>query len=125
MTCLDIGLDVNTLPVLAIGTGVGIDYAIYLASRVREEFSRFNDYQGALAAAVETTGRAIFLTGSALVAGMIPWYLLSSLRFQANMGLLIGFLMITNMVAALIIVPLLVSLCKPKFIARDAVSCER
>ena len=120
MGYLDIGLDVNTLPVLAVGTGVGIDYAIYLMSRICEEFSSFGDYESILSRAIATTGRAILFTAGTLFLGMVPWYFLSSLRFQANMGLLIAALMIINMIAALVILPLLVAIFKPKFISRRA-----
>ena len=120
MVAWDIGLDVNTLPVLAVGTGIGIDYAIYLMSRVCEEFQRRHSYEDAVGQAIRTTGRAIFLTGSALVIGMVPWCLFSSLRFQAEIAVLIIALMAINMIAALIIVPLLIMMIQPKFIARRA-----
>lgn len=118
MVCLDIGLDVNTLPVLAVGTGVGIDYGIYLVSRIREEFPYRRHYAPTLFHAITTTGQAILFTASALALGVAPWYFLSSLRFQANMGLLIAVLMIINMIAALVIIPLLISALKPRFISR-------
>jgi predicted RND superfamily exporter protein len=120
MAYMNIGLDVNTLPVLAVGTGVGIDYAIYLMSRICEEYPLRNDYDETLFQAISTTGRAILFTASTLVVGMAPWYFLSSLRFQADMGLLIAALMVINMIAALVVIPLLVSIFKPKFIARRA-----
>jgi hypothetical protein len=120
MVYMNIGLDVNTLPVLAVGTGVGIDYAIYLMSRICEEYPLRNDYHETLFHAISTTGRAILFTASTLLVGMAPWYFLSSLRFQANMGLLIAALMVINMIAALVVIPLLVSIIKPKFIAHRA-----
>ena len=120
MAYMDIGLDVNTLPVLAIGTGVGIDYAIYLMSRICEEYPLHNNYDESVCRAISTTGRAVFFTGSTLVVGMLPWYVLSSVRFQANMGLVIAALMVINMISALILIPLLVSAIKPKFITRGA-----
>ena len=120
MAYLNIGLDVNTLPVLAIGTCVGIDYAIYLMSRICEEYPLHKNYDEALARAISTTGRAILFTASTLIVGMVPWYFLSNLRFQADMGLLIAALMVINMFAALIVIPLLVSMLNPKFITRGA-----
>jgi predicted RND superfamily exporter protein len=120
MAFMNIGLDVNTLPVLAVGTGVGIDYAIYLMSRICEEYPRWGNYEQTLSRAISTTGRAILFTASTLVVGMAPWYFLSSLRFQADMGLLVAALMVINMIAALVVIPLLVSVLKPKFIARQA-----
>jgi uncharacterized protein len=124
MAYMNIGLDVNTLPVLAIGTGVGIDYAIYLMSRICEEYPLHDNYDETLSRAVSTTGRAILFTASTLVVGMVPWYFLSSLRFQADMGLVIAALMVINMFAALIVIPLLVSIIKPQFISRAVKHCR-
>ncbi len=117
MVLMDIGLDVNTLPIAAIGIGVGIDYGIYLLSRICEEFQEHQDYGLAISAAVATTGKAIFFTASIVLLGIMPWYFLSDLKFLADMGLLLVMVMLINMVTALLIVPLLAWMMKPKFLA--------
>lgn len=116
MVLMDIGLDVNTLPIAAIGIGVGIDYGIYLLSRICEEYQEHDDYGLAIRAAVATTGKAIFFTASIVLVGIMPWYFLSGLKFLADMGLLLVMVMLINMVMALIVVPLSVWLVKPKFV---------
>jgi len=116
MVQMGIGLDVNTLPIAAIGIGVGIDYGIYLLSRICEEYQEFNDYGKAIDDAVATTGKAIFFTATIVLIGILPWYFLSGLKFLADMGLLLVMVMLINMVIALIVVPLLVWLLKPKFL---------
>jgi predicted RND superfamily exporter protein len=116
MVQMDIGLDVNTLPIAAIGIGVGIDYGIYLLSRICEEYQEFSDYGKAIDDAVATTGKAIFFTATIVLIGILPWYYLSGLKFLADMGLLLVMVMLINMVIALIVVPLLVWLIKPKFL---------
>jgi predicted RND superfamily exporter protein len=116
MVQMDIGLDVNTLPIAAIGIGVGIDYGIYLLSRICEEYQEFNDYGKAIDDAVATTGKAIFFTATIVLIGILPWYFLSGLKFLADMGLLLVMVMLINMVIALIVVPLLVWLIKPRFL---------
>ncbi len=118
MVELGIGLDVNTLPVAAVGIGVGIDYGIYLMSRICEEYQLKGTFEKAISAAVGTTGRAILFTATTLLIGIAPWYFLSDLRFQADMGLLIAFLMVINMVVAMIVVPLLLFIIQPKFVGR-------
>jgi predicted RND superfamily exporter protein len=118
MVEMGIGLDINTLPVAAVGIGVGIDYGIYLMSRICEEYQVLRSYERAITNAVRTTGRAIFFTGTTLLVGVIPWYFLSDLRFQADMGLLIGYLMLINMVIAIVLVPLLIYIIQPKFVGR-------
>lgn len=117
MVYMGIGLDVNTLPIAAIGIGVGIDYGIYLLSRICEEYQEHNDYGQAIVASVATTGKAIFFTAAIVLLGILPWYFMSELKFLADMGLLLVMVMLINMVIALVVVPLLVWLVKPKFVA--------
>ena len=119
MVQMGIGLDVNTLPIAAIGIGVGIDYGIYLLSRICEEFQEFPDHAKAIDDAVATTGKAIFFTATIVLIGILPWYFLSGLKFLADMGLLLVMVMLINMVIALIVVPLLVWLIKPKFLGYE------
>jgi len=118
MVTMGIGLDVNTLPVAAVGIGVGIDYGIYFLSRVCEESTSQGRLEKAVLTAINTTGRAIFFTGTTVLMGIAPWYFLSDLRFQADMGLLIAALMLINMVVSLVVLPLLLVIVRPKFILR-------
>lgn len=119
MVYMGIGLDVNTLPIAAIGIGVGIDYGIYLLSRICEEYQGHDDYGLAILASVATTGKAIFFTATIVLIGILPWYFMSELKFLADMGLLLVMVMLINMVIALIVVPLLVWLIKPKFVGSE------
>ena len=119
MVYMGVGLDVNTLPIAAIGIGVGIDYGIYLLSRICEEYQGHKDYGMAIYAAVATTGKAIFFTATIVLLAILPWYFLSELKFLADMGLLLVMVMLINMIVALVLVPLLVWLIKPKFVASD------
>jgi predicted RND superfamily exporter protein len=121
MHLLGVGLDVNSMIVAAIGIGVGIDYGIYLLSRICEEFQeRGGDWTGAITAALRTTGQAIFFTASIMTLGIAPWYLMSGLKFVADMGLLLMVIMAINMLLALVVLPLLVWLVRPAFVARGA-----
>ncbi|MFT3791864.1 MAG: MMPL family transporter [Rudaea sp.] len=119
MHLIGIGLDINSLLVACVGVGVGIDYGIYLLSRLCEEYHAHpGDWGKTITAALTTTGKAIMFTASIMVIGILPWYFLSSLKFMANMGLLLVLTMIINMVLALVLLPLLVYLVKPKFVSR-------
>jgi predicted RND superfamily exporter protein len=119
MSLMGIGLDINALLVAAIGVGVGIDYGIYLLSRICEEYqSHEGDYGLSIVAAVTTTGKAIMFTASIMLVGILPWYFLSALKFLADMGLLLVLTMVINMIVALVVVPLLVWLIKPGFLSR-------
>lgn len=119
MYWLDIGLNINTLPIVSVGVGVGIDYGIYLLSRLCEEYQAVGGYSSSVATtAIKTTGKAIFFTATTMVIGVIFWYFLSSMKFQAEMGLLLAIIMFINMVGALVVIPMLVYIFKPKFLGR-------
>ena len=119
MHLLGVGLDVNSLIVAAIGVGVGIDYGIYLLSRICEEYhAQHHDWAAAITAALRTTGKAIMFTASIMTLGILPWYFLSGLKFVADMGLLLMVIMAINMIMALLVLPLLVWWIKPRFVLR-------
>ncbi|MDZ4078442.1 efflux RND transporter permease subunit [Hydrocarboniphaga sp.] len=119
MHMMGIGLDINSVMVTVLGVGVGIDYGIYLLSRICEEYShQGEDWGRAISEAMTTTGKAIMFTATIMLIGILPWYFLSDLKFMADMGLLLAAIMLINMVLALIVLPLLVWLIKPRFVTR-------
>jgi predicted RND superfamily exporter protein len=91
-----------------VGVGVGVDYGIYVLSRLSEEYTRHDSYEDAAYVAITTTGKAVLFTATTLVAGVIFW-IFSSMKFQAEMGLLLAFLMVFNMLGSLVLLPSLVS----------------
>jgi hypothetical protein len=112
---LGIGIDVNTLPVQAIGVGLGVDYAIYLVDRIIRERTRLPSREAAIQHAIRTTGMAITFTASTLVVGIAFWIPISSLRFSAEMSLLLSVLMIVDALGAILLVPALINLL-PKWL---------
>ena len=119
MVLAGMGLDVNTLPILAIGIGVGIDYGIYMLSRICEEYKGSKDMSDAIKSSLVTCGKAILFTAVLMTIGIAPWYFLSELKFLADMGLLLCVVMTINMILALVLVPLLVYLFNPKFVSSE------
>ncbi len=120
MHILGIGLDINSVMVAVLGVGVGIDYGIYLLSRICEEYHvQKGDWAKAISIAMQTTGKAIMFTATIMLIGIVPWYFLSDLKFMADMGLLLAAIMLVNMVLALVVLPLLVWFIRPKFATRD------
>jgi len=115
-----LGLDVNTLPVVAVGLGVGIDYGIYLVSRMCDEFQRVGDgdVQGAVMRAILTTGEATFFVAFTMIAGVLPWYFFSNLAFLADMGWMLAWVMLFNCILAMVVLPIEVVFIKPKFLGR-------
>ncbi len=118
MRFLDIGLNINTLPIVSLGLGVGIDGGIYLLSRICEEYQTAgNKYSyDVVTRAIKTTGMTIIFTASTMVVGMILWYVLSSMKFQAEMGLLLALILLINTFGALVLIPAMVNHIKPGFL---------
>jgi predicted RND superfamily exporter protein len=106
MVELDIGMKVNTLTVVALGVGIGVDYAIYIFARMREAMLSGKTLSESYFIALKTTGIAIFYTALTLAVGVATW-ILSDLKFQADMGLMLTFLFVVNMVAAIVFLPAL------------------
>jgi predicted RND superfamily exporter protein len=122
MAVTNIGLSINTLPVAAVGVGVGVDFAIYIYSRCIEEFPQQDGWINTILTAVRTSGKAVVYTGLTLILAIIPWYFISDLKFQAQMGFFLSMLLLANVVLAITLHPLLIYLLKPRFIRRCAVS---
>jgi len=107
MAIYGIGLKVNTLPVVALGVGIGVDYGIYIYNRLDIHLKEGFDLREAYYRTLRLTGRAVIFTGFTLGAGVGTWAF-SSLQFQADMGILLAFIFLANMVAAIVLIPALV-----------------
>ena len=109
MKLFGLGLNVNTLPVASLGVGIGVDYGIYIYSRLTSELKSRDSFQEAVEETLKTTGIAVLYTALTLSAGVITW-LFSDLKFHADMGLLLGFIFVSNMIGATVLLPALVYL---------------
>ncbi len=119
----EIGLDINTLPVACLGVGVGVDYAVYVVDRIGLEFaSGTMSFEDAVKRAIVTTGRAVTFTASTLIGGILVWFFVSSIRFQAEMSILLSILMFVNMLGGVMLVPTIVVILKPKYKTEGKVS---
>ena len=107
MAVYGIGLKVNTLPVVALGVGIGVDYGIYIYNRLDIHLKEGFTLREAYYRTLRLTGRAVIFTGFTLAAGVGTWAF-SELQFQADMGILLSFIFLANMVAAIVILPALV-----------------
>ena len=106
MVELGIGMKVNTLAVVALGVGIGVDYGIYIFARMREAMLQGRTLSESYFIALKTTGIAIFYTALTLAVGVAMW-MFSDLKFQADMGIMLTFMFIVNMIAAIIFLPAL------------------
>jgi predicted RND superfamily exporter protein len=113
MTKLDIGLTVTTLPVIALGVGIGVDYGIYILSTMVGKLGHGIKVKDAYLEALQERGGAVLFTGFTLAIGVSTWFF-SALKFQVDMGVLLTFMFLVNMLGAVILLPALASFFWPK-----------
>ncbi len=106
MVALGIGVKVATLPVIALGVGIGVDYALYLLSVQLAQQRAGVPLAEAYRRALQFTGKVVVLVGVTLAAGVATWAL-SPIKFQADMGILLAFMFVWNMVGAVVLIPAL------------------
>ena len=112
MSVLGIGLKVSTLPVVALGVGIGVDYGIYIYSRFKEFRDGDEPFQEAFRHTLQVTGSGVVFTGLTLAIGTGTW-IFSPLQFQADMGILLTFMFLVNMLGAIILLPALAAWLLP------------
>jgi predicted RND superfamily exporter protein len=100
------------LPVIALGVGIGVDYALYVLSVTLAQMRAGATLKQAYATALQFTGRVVLLTGITLAAAVATWHF-SSIKFQADMGLLLAFMFLWNMLGALVLIPALARFLLP------------
>ncbi|MGH8429157.1 MAG: efflux RND transporter permease subunit, partial [Solimonas sp.] len=117
MAVLGIGLKVATLPVVALGVGVGVDYGIYLFERIQHDLDGGVDFRTAFYEAMRQRGTAAVFTAITMAIGVGTWSF-SALKFQADMGILLAFMFLVNMLGAICLLPALGAwFYKPKQLA--------
>jgi predicted RND superfamily exporter protein len=120
MVWLNIGVKVATLPVIALGVGIGVDYALYVMTVTLAGLRRGESLSQAYYKSLLFTGRVVVLTGVTLGIAVATWAF-SPIKFQADMGILLAFMFVWNMLGALILLPALgYFLLKPSAVPRAA-----
>ncbi len=109
MARLGLGVKVATLPVIALGIGIGVDYGIYIYNRLQHFLDQGMELKQAYFETLKGTGAAVALTGVTLALGVLTW-VWSDIKFQADMGLLLTFMFLWNMVGAIVMIPALAAL---------------
>ena len=106
MALVGIGLKVSTLPMVALGAGIGVDYGIYLFSRMQEFLHQGLSVRDSYERTLRVTGASIIFTGITLAIGVATW-VFSPLKFQADIGIMLTFMFLVNMLAAIVLLPAL------------------
>ncbi len=113
MAIVGIGLKISTLPMVALGAGIGVDYGIYLFSRMQQCLKEGLSVHEAYERTLRVTGSSIIFTGITLAIGVVTW-VFSPLKFQADIGVMLTFMFLVNMLAAIVLLPALATwLVKP------------
>ncbi len=106
MAIVGIGLKISTLPMVALGAGIGVDYGIYLFSRMQQCLDSGLSVHDAYERTLRVTGSSIIFTGITLAIGVVTW-VFSPLKFQADIGVMLTFMFLVNMLAAIVLLPAL------------------
>jgi hypothetical protein len=120
MAMNEIGLSVSTLPVSAAGIGMGVDYGIYMVARAAEEkkLDPSIDIHTALTRTIKSYTKSVIYVAGTLVLGLLVW-VLSPLKFQAQMGMMLAVILFLNCLGAVFLVPVLLLIFKPKFLTEQ------
>lgn len=113
MAWLGMGVKVATLPVTALGVGIGVDYALYMLSVMLHHMKEGKSLSEAYYATLCFTGRIVILTGLTLAFGVATWAF-SPIKFQADIGILLVFMFVWNMLGAMILLPALAYFLLPE-----------
>jgi predicted RND superfamily exporter protein len=113
MAYLEIGLKTSTLPVVALGVGIGVDYGIYIYSRFKSFLGKGLEIPEAYLETLKVTGVGVVFTGITLAMGVATW-IFAPIKFQADMGILLTFMFLLNMLGAIVLLPALACWLKPK-----------
>jgi hypothetical protein len=117
MAAKGIGMNINTVPVAALGIGLGVDYAFYIVDGIKEDLHHHghNDLTRAITRSLNTAGRGVLITASTLIVSVVLWSF-SSLRFQAEMATLMAIWLAISAGSALFIMPAMVYVFRPQFV---------
>jgi uncharacterized protein len=119
MGALGLPLDTNTATISALAVGIGADYAIYFLFRLREELVQEPGLAAALRRALATSGKAVLFVSSAIAAGYLT-LCLSGFSHYVRMGGLIAAAMVVASTSALVLLPALVDVIRPRFLGIGA-----
>jgi len=119
MAVWGIGINVNTLPLVTVGVGFGIDYGLYILSRIIEEIRTKGDLDASIREALVTSGKAVSFTAVAMVSSTAVWTF-SNIRFDAVMGGLLAIWMFVSFIASETLLPVMIAYIRPRFILKEA-----
>jgi predicted RND superfamily exporter protein len=124
MRVMDIGITIDTIPVISLGIGLGVDYGIYTVSRIMDECMEGKPLEEAIETALRGTGAAVLATFAVIIGGLAPWAF-SPVLFHNEMSVLLIILMFTNVIMGLLILPAYIAWARPRFIFGNVEETKR
>jgi hypothetical protein len=119
MAVFEIGINVNTLPLVTVGLGFGIDYGLYFLSRCIEEIRVNGDLDTSIREALTTSGKAVSFTAVAMILSTALWGF-SNIRFNAVMGVMLALWMLVSFLTSVTLLPVMLAYFRPRFVTREA-----
>jgi RND superfamily putative drug exporter len=100
----------NVSPELAlmVGLGVGIDYALFIVTRFRENYARLGDVEEAVLQAMDTSGRAILLAGTTVIIALLGMFA-TGVSFMYGLAIAAVLAVLMTLAASLTVLPALLS----------------
>ena len=108
-------LDIGNSLISSIAIGIGVDYTIHLFWRLKYELSLGSDYRQAILNTLTTTGRGIAINAFSVIIGFAVLFF-SGIVLLKTFAFLIIFSLLLCLLCALILVPSIALLTKPKFL---------
>ena len=96
-----------------LGLGLGIDYALFAVSRFREELENGRPVSEAVPRTVETAGRSIFFSGTAVLIGLTG-LLFFPYMFMRSIGVAGALVVLFSVASALTLLPAVLAILGPK-----------
>src|SRR5215469_5415626 len=118
-----INLTIDSVPVISLAIGLGIDYGISTVSCMRAEVIAGHRLDDAVRLALKTAGESVLSTCCVMIGGILPW-VFSPAQFHHHMAVLLIVLLLTNLLAGVWIMPAFVSWSGPGFLTRHEWSCD-
>jgi hypothetical protein len=113
----NIGINLQSLPVVTVGVGFGIDYGVYITSRAIEEIPALGSIEAGVRRALDSAGKAVTFTAGSFALSTLTWAA-SNIRFNAEMGLMLFMWMIVSFLAAVSLLPAILVIARPSFLLR-------
>ncbi len=111
-------LHFGNLVALSIAMGLGVDYSIYIISKLREEMQEHGNWTQGLRNTIATTGSSVLISVVVLIGAFIP-LMATDLGNTWGLSVYITEAIVIDVFTSLTLLPLLILIFKPKYVFGD------